>query len=261
MDYATITHDVSDGVATITLNRPDALNALDNQMAGELQDALKKTSRDKSARALVLTGAGRAFCSGQDLKAVTGESAPATLGAHVRKAWNPIVLAIHEMDKPVVAAVNGVAAGAGCSLALVCDVRIASEKAMFIEVFSKVGLIPDSGSTWLLPRLVGFGKALEMAWTAEPVGAQDALALGLVNRVVAPDDLETEAHDFARGLASGPTLALTLTKRAMVKAMTSTFAEALHYEAHLQTAAGRSSDYAEGVAAFLEKRPASFKGS
>lgn len=260
MAYETILYDTSDGVATLTLNRPDAMNALDNTMAKELKDALKAVAKDAETRALLLTGAGRAFCSGQDLKAVTGEGAPPTLGDHLRKTWNPIVTAVYELEKPTVCALNGVAAGAGASLALACDLRVASEKASMMIVFSKVGLVPDSGATWMLPRLVGTAKALEMAYLAEPVAADEALRLGLVNRVVPPDDLDKEAGELARRLASGPTKAYGWTKRAMDRAWGTTLTDALEHEAHLQTAAGRTEDYEEGLNAFGEKRAPEFRG-
>jgi len=171
-----------------------------------------------------------------------------------------VIALLRAMEKPVLAAVNGVAAGAGCSLALAADMRIASERASFIEVFARVGLVPDSGSTWVLPRLVGLGKAFELAYLAEPVDAQEALRLGLVNRVVPHEALPPQTAELARRLASGPTRAHGLAKRGITYALGSTLEEALEYEAHLQEIAGRTADHREGVAAFLEKRPARFTG-
>jgi 2-(1,2-epoxy-1,2-dihydrophenyl)acetyl-CoA isomerase len=257
MIYDTITLETKDGVATLTLNRPDAYNAFNDAMGEEVVDALGQAARDDAVRALLLTGAGKAFCSGQDLKSIEpGRS----LGDVLEKLWNPVLRRLWDLEKPVVAALNGIAAGAGASLALACDLRIASEKAALAVVFTKVGVVPDSGITWTLPRLVGLGKALELAYLADPVDAATAERLGLVNRVVPADNLLEEAGGLARRLAEGPTLAYALTKRAMRRAATSTFPEALEYEGHLQEIAGRSADYGEGVNAFVEKRPARFQG-
>ena len=260
MLYETITFEAKDGVATLTFNRPDAFNAFNDAMAEEVADAVKQAGRDASVRALLVTGAGKAFCAGQDLKAISETAGTRTIAEHIELTWNPVVRGLRDVEKPVVAALNGVAAGAGCSLALACDLRIASDKASLIVVFSKVGLIPDSGATWTLPRLVGPGKALEMAYLADPVDAATAERLGLVNRVVPADALMAEAESLARRLAEGPTLAFGLTKRAMNRAAAMTFSEALEYEALLQDVAGRSADFAEGVRAFVEKRPARFEG-
>ncbi len=257
MLYETITFEAKDGLATLTLNRPEGFNSLNDTLAEEVIDALDQTAKDASVRALLVTGAGKAFCAGQDLKSLDPDR---PLGQHTEMTWNPIVRRLHDLEKPTVAALNGVAAGAGASVALACDLRVASERASLIVVFSKVGLVPDSGATWLLPRLVGVAKALELAYLAEPVDAATALSLGLVTKVVAPDSLLEEAEGLARRLADGPTLAYGLTKRAMNRAATMSFHEALDYEAMLQTVCGGSADYAEGVAAFTEKRPARFQG-
>lgn len=247
------------GVLVLTLNRPDVLNAVNEQLALELQDALKRADRETGIRCLILTGAGRGFCSGQDLRDRAGVG-EISYGEALRKRYNPIILRLRTMEKPVIAAVNGVAAGAGCSLALAADLRIASDRASFIEVFSRVGLIPDSGSTYLLPRLVGLGKALELAYTADPVDAQTALQLGLVNRIVPHEDLMRQTMELARRLAAGPTKGLGLTKRAMTFALHATLEQALEYEAYIQEIAGHSADHREGVAAFLQKRTPQFKG-
>jgi Enoyl-CoA hydratase/carnithine racemase len=257
MIYDTITLETKNGVATLTLNRPDAYNAFNDAMGEEVGDALGQAARDDGVRALLLTGAGKAFCAGQDLKSIEPDR---SLGDVVEKVWNPVLQRLWDLEKPVVAALNGIAAGAGASLALACDLRVASEKAALSVVFTKVGVVPDSGITWTLPRLVGMGRALELAYLADPVDAATAERLGLVNRVVPADDLLEEAGSLARRLAEGPTLAYALTKRAMRRAATSTFPEALEYEGHLQEIAGRSADYGEGVAAFVEKRPARFQG-
>ena len=254
----TIIVEQSGGVMAITLNRPDVLNAVNDQMAGELRDALRQGTRDAAVRCVVITGAGRGFCSGQDLRDRAG--GPTSYREHLHATYNPVISLIRTMEKPVLAAVNGVAAGAGCSLALAADLRVASERASFIEVFSRVGLVPDSGSTWFLPRLVGLGKALELAYLAEPVDAQEALRLGLVNRVVPHEDLMAKMMDLAQRLAAGPTRAYGLTKRAMTYALRSTLEDALDYEAHMQEVAGRTADHREGVTAFLEKRQARYEG-
>lgn len=248
-----------EGVMTITLNRPDVLNAFNETMLRELHDALRRGARDAAVRCVVLTGAGRGFCSGQDLRnrASTGTF---SFGVSLRSGYNPVILQIRTMEKPVIAAVNGVAAGAGCSLALAADLRIASDRASFIEVFARVGLVPDSGSTYLLPRLVGLGKAFELAYTADPVEAPEALRLGLVNRVVPHDDLVPQAAALARRLAGGPTRGYGLTKRALNFGLHATLEQSLAYEAYLQEIAGRTADFREGVAAFLEKRQARFTG-
>lgn len=255
----TIIVEQGEGVLTITLNRPDVLNAVNDQMMREMQDALRQAERDAAVRCLVITGAGRGFCSGQDLR---DRARPGgfSYGEHLRGGYNPIILRLRTMEKPVIAAVNGVAAGAGCSLALAADVRIASDRASFIEVFARVGLIPDSGSTWFLPRLVGLGKALELAYAADPVDAAEAHRLGLVNRVVPHDDLMPQTAALARRLAAGPTKAYGLTKRAITYGLGAPLEESLNYEAYLQDIAGRTADHREGVMAFLEKRQARFEG-
>ena len=257
MIYETITLETKDGVATLTLNRPESYNAFNDAMGEETADALGQVAKDDGARALLVTGTGKAFCSGQDLKSIEpGRS----LGDVVEKVWNPVLRRLWDLEKPVVAALNGIAAGAGASLALACDLRVASEKAALSVVFTKVAVVPDSGITWTLPRLVGMGKALELAYLADPVDAATAERLGLVNRVVPAESLAEEAGALARRLAEGPTLAYALTKRAMRRAATTTFPEALEYEGHLQAIAGSSADYGEGVSAFVEKRPARFQG-
>jgi 2-(1,2-epoxy-1,2-dihydrophenyl)acetyl-CoA isomerase len=208
---------------------------------------------------VILTGAGRAFCAGQDLRErLQPDAAP--LGVEVRERYNPIVRAMRSLPKPIVGAINGVAAGAGASLAMACDLRIASEAASFALAFGRVGLVPDSGATWFLPRLVGPARAAEIALLGDSVPAAEALRLGLVGRVVAADQLADEAATMARRLAAGAPRALALTKRALNAAWDRDLDAALDYEAHLQDIAGRTKDHAEGLAAFIEKRPPSFTG-
>jgi 2-(1,2-epoxy-1,2-dihydrophenyl)acetyl-CoA isomerase len=244
----------TDGVNTITLNRPDVLNAFNDALTTELGEALKAAERDASTRAVIITGAGRAFSSGQDLADLKAKYVPGFvphLGDDLRRRYNPIITRIREMEKPVIAAVNGVAAGAGCSLALACDLRVASEAASFIEVFINVGLIPDSGSTFTLPRLVGMGKAFELCCAAPKVDAAEALRLGLVNKVVPADQLMETTTKLAGRLASLPARAVSLTKRLLNQ---------LEAEAFAQETAGCTRDHFEGVMAFLEKRKPSFTG-
>lgn len=258
--FETIRYELDQGVLTITLNRPDVLNALNDQMAKDLLAALKQAGRDDQVRALIITGAGRGFCAGQDLKSISDQAGPRSIGEHLRKTWNPIVLGIRQLEKPVIAAVNGVAAGAGLSLALACDLRVASDQAGFIEVFARVGLVPDAGSSFLLPRLIGLGRAFEMCYTTDPISAETALQWGLVNRVVPAADLLAEARALAERLAQGPTKAYGLTKRALYHALDQDLEAALAYEASLQRIAQLTDDHREGVAAFLEKRAPSFRG-
>lgn len=251
--------DVGTGVATITLNRPEALNALTVAMKVELLAAFQELEREPAARAVILTGAGRAFCAGQDLRErLEPDAAP--LGVEVRERYNPIVRAMRALPKPIVGAINGVAAGAGASLALACDLRIASEAASFALAFGRVGLVPDSGATWFLPRLVGTARAAELALLNDPVAAAEALRLGLVSRVTAPEQLFAEARVIAGRLAAGAPRAIALTKRALDAAWDSNLDAALELEAELQDQAGRTNDHAEGIAAFMEKRAPRFTG-
>ena len=250
---------IGEAVAVLTLDRPEALNAFDRAMKDELLAALKAAERDAAVRVVILTGAGRAFSAGQDLKERQASDA-ADLGTEIRLRFNPIVLAMRRLEKPIIGAINGVAAGAGCSVALACDLRIASENASFIEVFGRVGLVPDTGSTWFLPRLIGYARAAEMIFTADAIDAATAERIGLVNRVVPADQLMPEARALAARLATGAPLALALAKRGLQQALESGLEAQLEYEAQLQAIAGRSADHAEGVAAFVEKRPARFTG-
>jgi len=239
------------------------LNALDNELLSALGKAVADAEKDKGVRCLVLTGAGRGFSSGQDLADVASRytsAEPIELGSHLRDRYNPLIARLRTMEKPVVAAVNGVAAGAGCSLALACDLRVAAESAGFIEAFINVGLVPDSGSTFMLPRLVGVARAMELAFTGRKVTAAEALQIGLVNQVVPDAQLAEATQKLARKLASLPTRAIGLTKRAINAAWTNGLEAQLDYEAMLQTTAGQTKDHREGVTAFLEKRPARFVG-
>lgn len=251
--------EVADGIATITLDRPDALNALTVAMKGELLAAFRAVGKDRAVRAVVLTGAGRAFCAGQDLKErLQPDAAP--LAVEVRERYNPIIRAMRALDQPIVGAVNGVAAGAGASLAMACDLRVAAEGASFTLAFGRIGLVPDSGSTWFLPRLVGPAKAAELALLAEPMSAADAERFGLVSRVVPVASVVDEARAVALRLAALAPRALALTKHALDRSWSSSLDAALDDEAYLQGIAGATADHAEGIAAFLEKRPPQFTG-
>jgi 2-(1,2-epoxy-1,2-dihydrophenyl)acetyl-CoA isomerase len=250
---------VADGVATVTLNRPEVLNALDREAKASLLEALRAVDRDAGVRVVVLRGAGRAFCAGEDLKSHVGEEGR-SLGESLREGYNPIVRRLRDLSKPTIAQVNGVAAGAGFSLALACDLRVASSEARFISVFSNIALVPDSGLSYHLPRLMGLGRALEAAFTARPIPADEALALGLVNRVVPPAELDDAVAELAGRLAHGPTQAYVRTRQAMLRGLEVSLDELLDYEAALQELQGRTADHREGVAAFLEKRPPRFQG-
>ena len=252
-------YEVADAVATLTLDRPEARNALDAALKRELLGAIRAAGRDRAVRALVLTGAGSAFCAGQDLREASGPEAP-PLSTVLRQTYNPLILAMRRLDKPIVAAVNGVAAGAGLALALACDLRIAADTATFVLAFGRIGLVPDSGTTWFLPRLVGPARAAELALVGDPLAAVDAERWGLVNRVVPAAAVLDEAQALAARLAVAAPLAVALTKRALNRSLDATLEAQLDDEAALQGVAGRSADHREGVAAFLEKRPPRFTG-
>jgi len=254
-----VRRELKDGVLTLTLNRPDALNSFTVEMKEALLAALKDAARDKSVRVAILTGAGRAFSAGQDLKERQGPNVN-DLGSELRQRYNPIILAMRRLEKPIIGAINGVAAGAGISIALACDIVIASDKASFTEAFVRVGLVPDTGSSWFLPRLVGYQRAAQMMFTGDPVDAATAERIGLVNRVVPADALMEEAGALAARLAQAAPIALALAKRALNRALESSLEDALEFEAQLQSIAGRSADHKEGVAAFVEKRPPRFRG-
>lgn len=251
-----------EGVARITLNRPDVLNSFNGKMAVELQRALDDAATDAGTRAVLITGAGRAFCAGQDLAEVLPKpGAPAAdLGEIVRTSYNPIIRAVRTIEKPVVCAVNGTAAGAGANLALACDLVFASMDASFIQSFAKIGLIPDSGGTFILPRIVGLQRAAAMTMLGEKISAEQALAWGMVYRVVPPAALLDAAFECAKGLAHQPTRALGLIKRGFNRSLGIDLEDQLAFEQGLQSEAGRTDDYAEGVRAFMEKRKPVFTG-
>ncbi len=251
------------GVLTLTLNRPKALNALTPPLLKDLLKALKEAEGSKDVRCVILTGAGRAFCAGIDLADLkTREIAPDfSFGDEIRRWFNPVVLQIRKMEKPVIGALNGLAAGAGASLLLACDITLASEDANIISAFINIGLAPDSGMSWTLPRLMGRARALEHAWTAQPITAAAAAACGLINRAVPPYRLESEVLGLAGKLVKMPPRAVALTKRALNRSRVNSFEEQLEYEAQLQDILGRTADHKEGVSAFLDKRPPEFTGN
>lgn len=260
MAYTTITYELVDGVAALTFNRPEVRNAFNETMAEEVQAALKQVERDEAVRCLVITGAGAGFCAGQDLAAMRARDTATSFREHLLKTYNPIVLKLRTIEKPVIAAINGAAAGAGWGIALACDIRYAADTAKFRFAFTGIGLAPDSGTSFFLSRTLGLGKALEIAYTNDVVDATTALSLGLVNKVVPPDQLMPATLELGRKLAQAPTRALGLTKRAMNHALNVDLAAALDYEAYLQDIAGSTTDHREGVQAFLEKRVPKFIG-
>lgn len=264
MDYQNLLVSEANGVLTLTLNRPERLNAFTRDLLDELLAAFEAARSATSVRAVVLTGAGRGFCAGADLVAGSEammQEAAFSYSAMLKRHYNPLILLMRSLPKPILAAVNGVAAGAGMSLALACDLRLAAESASFTQAFVKVGLVPDSGSTWFLPKLVGPARALELMMTGRRVTADEALALGLANRVTPDSNLLAVTQEMAEGLASGPTVALGLIKAAYEFGVESSLAAALDYEADAQDVAGASTDHAEGVTAFLSKRSPSFRGA
>lgn len=251
-----------DGHVVLTLNRPDRLNAFNEELHRALRDALEKAAADEACRAVLLTGAGRGFCAGQDLGDRDPSSADGSpdLGETIETFYNPLIRLIRSMEKPVVCAVNGVAAGAGANIAFSCDIVLAAGSAKFIQAFCKIGLVPDSGGTWLLPRLIGEARAKALTMTGVPLSAEDAANWGLIWKAVEDDQLMAEARALVEGFAKGPTAGLALTKRAIHAAATNGLDAQLDLERDSQRAAGCSPDYAEGVSAFLDKRTPNFAG-
>jgi len=262
MNYDSIQFKTEGGVAVLTLNRPDRLNSFTRAMHLEVRDALARVQADQSVRVLVLTGAGRGFCAGQDLadRAVDPGAPSVDLGASVEEFYAPLVLTLKNLPMPVICAVNGVAAGAGANLALACDIVLAAQSASFIEAFSKLGLIPDTGGTWHLPRLIGPARAMGLAMLGEKLSAEKAEAWGLIWRCVPDDVLMDEALAMAKHFAAAPTKGLAFTKRAFQASYANTLAQQLQLEADMMRELGNSHDYREGVAAFLAKRAPQFKG-
>lgn len=255
----TLIQEFKNGVCILTLNRPQVFNSFNKEMAMSLQQALDACEKDAAVRAIVIKGEGKAFCAGQDLAEATDPNGP-EMQSIVKDHYNPIIERIRKIEKPVIAGVNGVAAGAGANIALACDIVLAKESASFIQAFSKIGLIPDSGGTFFLPRLVGTQKAMALMMTGEKVMANDAVAMNMIYKAVPDESFEEELTKLAENLAAMPTYGLGLTKRAVNASFTNNLSEQLALEEQLQTLAGKSEDFKEGVSAFMEKRAPVFKG-
>jgi 2-(1,2-epoxy-1,2-dihydrophenyl)acetyl-CoA isomerase len=259
MTYNTITYTTENGITSITLNRPERYNAFNGEMREELLSAMQAAESDADCRVVVLSGSGKAFSSGQDLKDIEGKKID--FSDFLKTGYNPVIRAMRNMPKPIICKLNGVAAGAGCSLALACDYIIANDQASLVEVFVGIGLVLDSGSSYFLPRLVGSARAFELATMGSKVSATKAADWGMINKVVSVDELEEETHKIAVYYASAPTLAIGMMKKMLNDAGHSTLETVLDYEAKYQEIAGNSSDYAEGLTAFIEKRKPKFSGS
>ncbi len=260
MKLETILYDVKDHIATICFNRPQALNAANNRMLDEIEYLSKKVGEDDSVKAVIVTGAGKAFCSGGDLTEIREYQGKAVDFYRHMEATTKMVLAFAEIPKPVIASVNGAAVGAGMNLALACDVVIASDRAKFSEIFSNVGLVPDMGGCWYLPRLVGLSRAKELIYSHRMIYAEEAKEMGIVNRLVPHEDLEKETRSFALELAKGPSVAYRLAKKMLNKSFETSLAGMLELEGYSQSVSGASVDYKEGVDAFFERRTPEFKG-
>lgn len=257
MSFKTLELAIADGVATLTFNRPDKLNSFTTEMHAEVREALGQLQADTSVRCLLITGNGRGFCAGQDL---ADEVASADIGATVERDYNPLVRSLTSLPIPIVCAVNGIAAGAGANIALACDIVLAARSAAFIQAFCKIGLVPDSGGTWTLPRVVGHARAMALTLLGEKISAEKAEAWGMIWKCVDDAELMPEALKLAKHLATQPTKGLAMTKQALHAATTNTLDQQLNLERDLQTAAAASYDFKEGVTAFLEKRAPAFKG-
>jgi len=263
MSYDTIKYNVSEGIAELTFNRPEVYNSLNEQMHKELKDAFQSIKKDSSIRVLIISGLGKAFCAGQDLndRSVNDSEKKLDLGESIEKKYNPLIKTIYNLEIPVICKVNGVAAGAGVGIALACDFVIAVENASFIQAFCKIGLVPDSGNSFFLPKLIGMARAKQLCMLGDKLSAQTALQYGLISNVYAKDEIDEEVQKLALHFSTAPTYGLSLIKKALNESMDNTLNEQLELEKNLQRAAGHSNDYKEGVAAFLNKRTPSFQGN
>lgn len=257
---SSILKQISNGIATLTLNRPEVFNSFNREMALSFQDELDACEQDSEIRAIIITGSEKAFCAGQDLKEVTTPELNPGFRKILEEHYNPIIARIRKIEKPIIAAVNGVAAGAGANIALACDIVIAHEKVSFIQAFSKIGLVPDSGGTFFLPRLIGFQKASALMMLGDKIPAIEAERLGMIYKVVPFETFEEEVQNIASVLAQMPTKALGMTKRLLNESMSNSLENQLAMEGKLQIEAAQSEDYAEGVDAFVNKRKPEFKG-
>lgn len=258
--YETILYELTNGILTITLNRPESYNACNEQLTTDLQTALKSAEKDNSVRVIILTGSGKAFCSGQDLKDAPSGGGKRSLRDSLERRYNPIIKKLTTLPKPIICAINGVAAGAGCSIALACDIKIASENAYLLQAFVNIGLVPDSGSSYFLTKTIGYTKAFEIATIGDKLPALKALDLGLINDVVPIEKLMETALKYAIPYSTGPTKAYGYIKKMLRGVENSSLEAALDYEVYMQEAAGRTEDYFEGVNSFVEKRKPNFLG-
>ena len=263
MSYETIKYELNEGIATLTFNRPEVFNSLNEQMHKELKSAIAEIKKDKTIRVLIITGEGKAFCAGQDLndRSVNDGDTKLDLGESIERKYNPLIKSLYNLEIPVICKINGVAAGAGVGIALACDFVIAVDTASFIQAFCKIGLVPDSGNSFFLPKLVGMARAKELCMLGDKLSAKTAQEYGLISRVYPKETIDEEIQKLAVHFSTAPTYGLSLIKKALNESLDNTLNEQLELEKNLQRAAGHSNDYKEGVAAFLQKRTPNFKGN
>ena len=263
MSYETIIYELKEGIATLTLNRPEVFNSLNEQMHKELKTVIAGIKKDKTIRVLIITASGKAFCAGQDLndRSVNNGDEKLDLGESIERKYNPLIKSIYNLEIPVICKINGVAAGAGVGIALACDFVIAVDTASFIQAFCKIGLVPDSGNSYFLPKLVGMARAKELCMLGDKLSATTAQEYGLISRVYPKETIDEEVQKLAVHFSNAPTFGLSLIKKALNESMDNSLNEQLELEKNLQRIAGHSNDYKEGVAAFLQKRTPNFKGN